>query len=523
MTRSQAPPKNQPVRKKARKKQAEAVASPLEEVSPGKDFPIVGIGSSAGGLAAIEDFLSSMPFVTEKGIALVFVPHLSPNHKSMLTELVKRYTRMQVQEVEDGVEVQPNRAYIIPPNRDMALLGGRLQLLEPAVARGARLPIDFFFRSMAADQHERAICIVLSGTGSDGTLGVRAVKGEGGMAMAQDPETSEYDGMPRSAIATGLVDYVMAPARMPAQLIAYVNRIFGSGRRLEAALPRQSQDALAKICVLLRAETGHDFSQYKENTLLRRIQRRMALREIGDAIDYLRFLQHDSNEVDALFRDLLIGVTSFFRDPAAFAALEKIAIPRLFQGLTPGGTLRVWVCACSTGEEAYSIAILIQEYFEEIQQIFKVQIFATDIDRHSIDQARRGVFPASIASDVTPERLERFFIQNADGFYQIRKSVRDLILFSEQDVLKDPPFSKLGLLSCRNVLIYFKPDLQKQLLRLFHYALKPGGLLFLGNSEAAGEPSGLFEPLDRNAKIFVGRNLEGLERTALRGMALPGS
>jgi two-component system CheB/CheR fusion protein len=474
----------------------------------------VGIGASAGGLAAFESFLTAMPPTTERGIAFVLVQHLAPDHRSILAELIKRYTRMQVYEVEDGMEVKPSCAYIIPPNRDMALLRGKLQLLEPAAPRGIRLPIDFFFRSLAADQRDRAICIILSGTGSDGTLGLRAVKGEGGMAMVQTPETTEFDSMPRNAIATGLVDYILPPAKMPENLIAYVNQVFGRKIKPPITAPQKSEDTLAKICILLRARTGHDFSQYKENTLNRRVERRMALHQIERSVDYLRFMQQDAAEANALFRDLLIGVTNFFRDADAFAALQTVGIPRLFEGVPPGGSIRVWVCGCSTGEEAYSIAILIQEHLERLLQAYKVQIFATDIDRQATDQARTGIFPASIAADVSSERLTRFFTQDSAGSYRIHKTIRDLLIFSDQDVLKDPPFSKLGLLSCRNLLIYLNADLQKRLLPLFHYALNPGGVLFLGNSETIGDQPWLFEALDRKARLYV-------RKDAVTGIARP--
>jgi two-component system CheB/CheR fusion protein len=298
----------------------------------GLGFPIVGIGASAGGLAAFEAFFSGMPANIDPGMAFVLVQHLAPDHKSILSDLVKRYTRMQVLEVEDGMVVRPNCAYIIPPNRDMAFLNGALQLLEMTAPRGQRLPIDFFFRSLAQDQHERAICIVLSGTGSDGTLGVRAVKGEGGMAMAQNPESTEYDGMPRSAIATGLVDYVLPAAEMPAQLIAFA-RAFGekTPRSQEVSPPAsKGQDAMKKVFVLLRGQTGHDFSLYKQSTIVRRIERRMAVQQIERLDEYVRYLQHTPAEVEALFRDLLIGVTNFFRDPQAFEALQEQVIPRLF-------------------------------------------------------------------------------------------------------------------------------------------------------------------------------------------------
>jgi two-component system CheB/CheR fusion protein len=431
-----------------------------------------------------------------------------------LTELIKRYTQMQVFEVEDGMEVKPSCAYIIPPNRDMALLRGKLQLLEPTMPRGVRLPIDFFFRSLAADQRDGAICIVLSGTGSDGTLGLRAVKAEGGMAMVQTPETTEFDSMPRNAIATGLVDYVLPPAKMPENLIAYVNQIFGKKIKPPITPPQKSEDTLAKICVLLRAKTGHDFSQYKENTLNRRVERRMALHQIEHPSDYLRFMQQDAAEAHALFRDLLIGVTNFFRDTDAFAALQTTGIPRLFEGVPPGGPVRVWVCGCSTGEEAYSIAILIQEHLERLLQAYTVQIFATDIDRQATDQARTGVFPPSIAADVSADRLTRFFTLDSAGSYRIHKTIRDLLIFSEQDVLKDPPFSRLGLISCRNLLIYLNADLQKRLLPLFHYALNPGGVLFLGNSETIGDQPWLFDALDRKARLYV-------RKDEVTGMARP--
>src|ERR1017187_7072922 len=356
-----------------------------------------------------------MPADTDPGMAFVLVQHLAPDHKSILSELVKRYTRMAVFQVEDGMTVKPNCAYIIPPNRDMAFVNGTLQLLEPAAPRGQRLPIDFFFRSLAQDQHERAICIVLSGTGSDGTHGLRAIKDEGGMAMVQNPKSTEYDGMPNSAIATGLVDYVLPPAEMPAQLIAYVSQVFGK-TPLPVSIPApKAEDALKKIFVLLRSQTGHHFSQYKRSTFVRRVERRMAVHQIDRLEHYVRYLHQTPADVESLFRDLLIGVTRFFRDPEAFGALEQEAIPGLFAGKPAGALIRIWVPGCSTGEEAYSLAILLQERIEELKKGFKLQVFATDIDRRAIDCARTGISPASIAGDISPERLARFFSQEADG------------------------------------------------------------------------------------------------------------
>ncbi len=471
--------------------------------SPASAFPIVGIGASAGGLAAFEAFFSSMPIDTHPGMAFVLVQHLAPDHKSILTELIRRYTSMQVFEVEDGMTVAPNCAYIIPPNRDMAFLNGTLQLLEPLAPRGKRLPIDFFFRSLAQDQGERAIGIVLSGTGSDGTLGVRAIKGEGGMVMAQNPESTEFDGMPRSAIATGMVDYQLPPAEMPAQLIAYVTHAFGHPREAGGVRAPRTESALKKIFVLLRAQTGHDFSEYKPSTINRRIERRMAVHQI-DAIDsYVKYLQQTPAEVEALFRDLLIGVTNFFRDPEAFKLLEEQVIPGLFDDKPAGAVVRVWSAGCSTGEEAYSIAILLQERMDMLKRNYTVQLFATDIDSRAIATARAGLYPASIAADVSPERLARFFVAESDASaYRVHKRIRDMLIFSEQDVLKDPPFSKLDLLSCRNLLIYLGADLQKKLIPLFRYALRPGGALFLGTSEGTGDFAEEFAVIDRKAKLY---------------------
>ncbi|MBN1322901.1 MAG: PAS domain S-box protein [Methanotrichaceae archaeon] len=482
------------------------------------NFPIVGIGASAGGLAAFEAFFSGMPTLTDPGMAFVLVQHLAPDHKSILTDLIRRYTRMQVFEVEDGMTVRPNCAYIIPPNRDMAFLGGNLQLMEPSAPRGQRMPIDFFFRSLAQDLHERAICIVLSGTGRDGTQGVRAVKGEGGMVMAQSPASTEYDGMPRSAIATGQVDYELPPAEMPDQLIAYVAHAFGKFPRPAPTAPApKSENALKKIFILLRAETGHDFSQYKPSTIQRRIERRMAIHQIETMDGYVKYLQQTPAEVEALFRDLLIGVTNFFRDPEAFKALEERIIPQLFASKIEDGPIRVWSPGCATGEEPYSLAILLAERQEALKRSFKVQVFATDIDSQAIATARAGIYPASIAADISEERLTRFFTAEPDGgAYRIHKGIRDMLVFSEQDVIKDPPFSKLDLISCRNLLIYMGADLQKKLIPLFHYALNPGGFLFLGTSETVGEFGDLFVALDRKLKLYQRKDgFQSTQRAAL--------
>jgi len=469
----------------------------------GVNFPVVGIGASAGGLSAIEAFFSAMPADDDTGFAFVLVQHLAPDHKSILTELVQRYTRMQVFEVADGMAVQPNCVYIIPPNRDMALINGSLQLLEQDTAQGLRLSIDFFFRSLAHDLHERAIGIILSGTGSDGTQGVRAIKGEGGMAMVQTPESAEYSGMPSSAITTGLVDYILPTAEMPAQLIAYVTHAFGKISHKLIQIPASSEDALKKIFVLLRVQTGHDFSHYKLNTIIRRIERRMAVHQIGQLDGYVRYLKQNAMEVTALFNDLLIGVTRFFRDPHVFKVLEEKVIPRLFADKPVGASIRVWAPGCSTGEEAYSIAMLLQERMETKKESFKLQVFATDIDNAAINTARAGVYPAGIAADLSPERLTRFFSKEfKDGVFRINKNIRDILVFSEQDVAKDPPFSRLDLISCRNLFIYMSGELQKKLMPLFHYSLLPGGFLLLGTSETIGEFQNLFTTIDRKVRLF---------------------
>jgi len=503
-----------------------AVPQPVEAASgqAGFGFPVVGLGASAGGVAAFEAFFSTMPSDGDPGMAFVLVQHLARDHKSILSELIRRYTRMEVFVVEDGMQIRPNCAYIIPPNRDMTLLNGRLHLLEPTLARGVRLPIDFFFRSLAQDQHERAICIVLSGTGSDGTLGVRAIKGEGGMVMVQTPETTEYDGMPRSAIATGMVDFVLPPNEMPSQLLAYVASAYAGAIVPRSAQSPQQTGGLDKIFLLLRAQTGHDFSLYKHSTIVRRVQRRMAVHQIDKLEDYLRYLQLTRAEVEALFHDLLIGVTNFFRDPEIFEELKKQVIPGLFAGKSGGSPVRVWVPGCSTGEEAYSIAILLRERMDELKENFKVQVFATDIDRDAIDHARAGVYPSSIIADVTPERLAHFFEQEEpDGStYRIHKTIRDLVVFSEHDIIKDPPFSKLNLISCRNLLIYMGPELQRKLMPLFHYALVPGGGMMLGSSESVGDFTKLFATIDRKAKIYQRRVDDlGVQRTNISSLFPP--
>ena len=455
--------------------------------SPKGDFPVVGIGASVGGLAAFEAFFSTMPDNPEPGMAFILVHiQLDPNHKSILTDLIKRYINMSVYEVNNGMAVNPNCVYVIPPNRDMIYKGRALHLLEPAEPRDHSMPIDSFFSSLAGEKKEQAIGIVLSGTGSDGTLGVRAIKVEGGMVMAQ------------SVISTGLADYILPSEEMPAQLISYITQAFGKTTHPAS----RAEDSMKKIFNLVLTQTGHDFSDYKKGTIIRRIERRMTIHNIKSIDEYVRYLEQKPAEVEALFRDFLIGVTSFFRNPKSFEALKEKVIPDLFVGKCSDETIRIWVPGCSTGEEAYSIGILLQEQMEMLKQTFKIQIFATDIDSRAIEQARIGIYPASISADISSERLERFFTPDPDGKYRIQKSIRDTIIFSKHDLIKDPPFSKLDLVSCRNVLIYVDGELQKRFISNFFYALNPDKFLFLGPSETVNEFTNIFDTLDRAAKVY---------------------
>jgi len=475
--------------------------STAAEQETANNFPIIGIGASAGGLAAFQVFFSHLPVKIETELAFVLVQHLAPDHKSLLSELIQRYTHMQVIDVEDGMIAQPYCVYVIPPNTDLALFHGRLHLMEPATQNRIHLPIDQFFRSLAQEKQEDAIGIILSGAGSDGTLGVRAIKEAGGMIMAQAPDTAEYDSMPNSAIATGLVDYILPPEEMPAQLLAYLQQV-ARVRTPETVSPSEKDsEALQKIFLLLRAHTRHDFSDYKLRTVLHRIERRMVIHQLENLTAYVHYLQQTPQEVSILFRELLIGVTRFFRDPEAFAAVKVQVIPQLFDGKTAGDSVRVWVPGCSTGEEAYTLAMLLQDFIAAQNTDVKVQIFATDIDPLAIETARIGVYPRNIVTDIPAEYLSRYFVQE-EQYYRIKKAIRDLVVFAEHDIIIDPPFSHLDFISCRNLLIYLNADLQKKLLPLFNYALNPKGILLLGSSETIGDFSELFTTLNRKWKIY---------------------
>ncbi|NLF30413.1 MAG: PAS domain-containing protein, partial [Planctomycetes bacterium] len=460
--------------------------------------PVVGLGASAGGLEALEAFFKTVP--NDTGLAFVVVVHLAPEHGSILSELIQRHTQMQARVVTDGMTVEPDTIYVIPPNKDLVIRDGKLYLEEFEHPRGLKLPIDGFFRSLAIDRGDRAVGIVLSGTGTDGTLGVKAIKGETGMVMVQTEESAKYDGMPRSAISTGVADFVLPPEKMPEQLVKYIRHRV---RRPEAPAPVEEQPhALQRIFALLRARTDHDFSLYKKNTICRRIERRMAVHQVETIEDYVRYLQRNEGEINVLFKELLINVTTFFRDGEAFEALRHKVLMPMVRDKPEDATLRVWVPACSSGEEAYSLAMEIQECMEEADRRLNVQVFGTDIDADAIQIARGGLYPPSIAADVDDSRLRRFFTREDDGKFRIKKHIREMVVFAPQNVVKAPPFTKLDLLSCRNLLIYLGSELQKKLLPIFHYSLKPEGILFLGPSETIGQATDLFAMVDKKWKIY---------------------
>jgi len=478
-----------------RRKPAAKVASKASAT-----FPIVGIGASAGGLEALEQFLARVP--PGSGMAFVIVQHLDPTRKGIMPELLQRATGMKVIQVKNRTPVREDCVYVIPPNKDMSILHGVLHLLAPASPRGLRLPIDIFLRSLALDQQERSVGVILSGMGSDGTLGLRAIKEKAGVALVQEPATAKFDSMPRSAIDAGLADIVAPAGELPGKILAYLQRkplIV----RTELVLEDKTQSALEKVIVLLRDHTGNDFSLYKRNTLYRRIERRMGIHQITKMARYVRYLQENSQELDLLFKELLIGVTNFFRDPAVWEELRTQVIPALLASRSPGHALRAWVPGCSTGEEAYTLAMVFREAVEALKPkaSFFLQIFATDLDRDAIDKARHGVFPPNITTDVSAERLKRFFTKEDHG-YRVRREIREMVIFAPQNIIMDPPFTKLDLLSCRNLLIYLTAEVQKKLMPLFHYSLTPGGLLLLGSAETVGSSTDLFASVSAKARIF---------------------
>lgn len=467
-------------------------------------FPIVGIGASAGGLEALQELFDHLP--SDTGMAFVVVTHQHPGHASLLPELLARETEMAVVPVTDGTKALPNHIYVATPGGCLAIHDGTLRRIEDDT-KSVRLPIDSFFRSLAEDQNEYAICIVLSGTGSDGTLGLKAIKAASGMAMVQQAHSAKYASMPTNAEASGLADYVLMPAEMPAQLVAYAHGPFLSGARTRVSAAGDAPPLvfasapIARLLKLLRTHTGHDFSGYKLNMILRRVERRMNIHQLSDLLVYVGLLEQDPNEISLLFKDLLISVTRFFRDPEAWTAFAAGPLPQLMRSLGDNATLRAWVPGCATGEEVYTLAMVLRECAEQLGMQLRYQIFGTDLDNAAVELARAGRFAAGIGMDVSPERLERFFTHD-NGNYCVRKEIREMVIFAPQNLIKDPPFNKLDIITCRNLLIYLEAEPQKRLIPIFHYALKPGGLLMLGSSETTGRFASLFETVDTKWKVY---------------------
>jgi two-component system, chemotaxis family, CheB/CheR fusion protein len=455
-------------------------------------FSIVGIGASAGGLDACERFCRALPVDT--GMAFVLIQHLDPNHKSMTVELLARHTKVPVSQAEDGKLVEPNHLYVIPPNRYLTIKNGLLHLAEPDAPRGMRMAVDHFLRSLAVDREDQSACIILSGTGADGSLGAKAIHGAGGIVLVQEPSSAQYDGMPRSALATGAVDLVLKPEDMPQALVRVARKFLALSKSEEPS------DGFQSILDVLRVRAKHDFRAYKDATIRRRILRRMGLRQMDSFLDYSELLGHDPDEVHNLYRDLLIGVTSFFRDPETWEVLAEKVIPQLVERASED-PIRVWVPGCSSGEEAYSVAILLAEAMRQKKVDVGVLIFASDIDAEAIEKARMGLYPESIVADMSPERLQRFFIREG-SHYRVSNLIRERVLFANQNLIGDPPFSKLDLICCRNLLIYFRSGLQSKVFELFHFALKEDGILFLGASESLGSRVDLFRPVSKKQRIF---------------------
>ena len=471
-----------------------------KNLSTKADLSIVGIGASSGGLEALVAFLSNVP--ENSGLAFVIVQHMEKTSKCILEELLQSATTMKVIQVYENISVQPNCVYVIPPNTNMSIKNNVLHLFDHTEPHTLRLPIDFFFCSLANDQEKRSIGVILSGMGTDGTLGLREIKKKGGGTFIQEPSSAKFDGMPHSAIEAGLADAVSQVETLPAEIISYLERsphISSADQDMED----KRMSYLDNIIILLRSHTGHDFSSYKKNTIQRRIERCMGIHQIDDIAIYVSFLKDNPQELKLLFKEFLIGVTSFFREPLEWDLLKDKVIPKLLAKRSPTDTLRVWLSGCSTGEEAYSLAIVFKDVLDQLKPYkdFSVQIFATDLDCDAIDKAREGVFSANIAKDMSMERLNRYFVKVNSG-YQVVKGIRDMVIFAQQNMIKDPPFTKIDILICRNLLIYLTPEIQKKLIPLFHYSLNSGGFLFLGSAESVGNFTDLFKPLDLKSRIY---------------------
>ena len=462
-------------------------------------FYIVGLGASAGGLEALRSFFEAVP--AKSGVAFVVIQHLAPNHRSQMVELLATHTPAPVHQIEDGVTLQPDHVYVIPPGKCVKIFRGKLFLIDPE-KRAPHLPIDQFFRSLAEDCGELAIGIALSGTGSDGTLGVRAIKEAGGTVMVQDEASAKFSGMPDSASATGLADYILPPAEMARELLKFIRHPFVA-RATNVAL-KVGETNLRKILSIIHGQTGIDFTGYKQSTVVRRIERRIGIAQLSGPSDYLEFLQQSEQEVVALGHDLLINVTRFFRDGEVFGVLRSEILPVILKRAAQQKTLRIWVPGCATGEEAYSIAMLLQELVTARGEKWDVKIFATDVDRNSIECASRGLYPKSIVADVAPELLARFFVEES-GDLRISREIREQIVFAQQNILCDPPFTHVDLISCRNLLIYLRADSQDKVMGLLHFALQGGGYLLLGTSETIGDREDAFDTVNAKMRIFKKR------------------
>jgi len=477
-----------------------------------KDNPshYVGIGASAGGLEAIEEFFKNMP--PRSGLAFIVIQHLSPDYKSLMVELLSKHTEMPIFRAEDGMQVKADCVYLIPPKKNLTIFHGKLLLSDQEQVRGINLPIDIFLRSLAVDQAEKAIAVILSGTGSDGTRGVRAIKESGGMVMVQDEETAKFDGMPRSAIATGLADFVLAPKDMSRQLLSFIKHPYASKSEYSETI-LTDEDGLTRIFSLLRERHKIDFTFYKPSTVVRRIERRMTVNQMHELRDYVKFMQSYPKEISSLYRELLIGVTSFFRDGEAFKNLEENWLPELLEK-SAAGQIRFWTAGCSTGEDAYSLAILCQEVMTTLGISRDVKIFATAIDEEAILRAGTGIYPESITADLSPHLLSKFFYRKEDGFFHISMLIREMVVFAKHNIIKYPPFTQISLVSCRNLLIYLQPVLQKKVLELMNFSLVAGGVLFLGSSETIGDMTEYFEAVDHRWKIYQskGRQLRATGR-----------
>ncbi|MGD9971536.1 MAG: chemotaxis protein CheB [Desulfatirhabdiaceae bacterium] len=457
----------------------------------------VGIGASAGGLEAIDAFFTHMP--SHSGLAFIVIQHLSPDYKSLMVELLSKKTEMRVHRAEDGMAVEANQVYLIPPKKNLTIFHGRLLLKDQETSRSINLPIDIFLRSLAEDQAERAVAIILSGTGSDGTRGVRAIKEFGGMVMVQDQESAKFDGMPRAAISTGLADFILSPEDMPDQLMSFVEHPYASREKRSETL-LTDEDGLTRIFAELREKTKVDFTYYKPSTITRRIERRMTVNRMDDLRDYVHYLQTYPGEVMTLYRELLIGVTSFFRDAEAMSELGETCLPEILHR-NRNQEIRFWVSGCSTGEEAYTLAILTKEAMEKEKISRDIKIFATDIDRDAIVSAGNGIYPESIAADLTPRLLTKYFYRKEDN-YQIARHIREMVVFAQHNLVRDPPFTNIDLISCRNLLIYLQPILQQKALEMFNFSLNPQGVMFLGSSESIGDMTDCFETVHSKFKIY---------------------